>query len=123
MENKAAHKAISACWVLEPKSTMLLMVDATELLIWVMMNTPKKLKTALSKIAVRAPKQRVVMQVAMALGASVQPLTKITPSVKITVISNTGLDDISCRKCEKETSIKRPTFFVGRSKKRTGLPG
>ena len=60
---------------------------------------------------------------AMALGASVQPLTKITPSVKITVISNTGLDDISCRKCEKETSIKRPTFFVGRSKKRTGLPG
>ncbi len=81
MENNAAHKAISASCVLPPKSTMLLMVEATEAFSWVMMNTPRKLKTAAMMTAERTRMQRVVTQVAMALGASVQPLTKMTPSV------------------------------------------
>ena len=51
MENRAAQRAISAFWVLPPKSTILLMVEATELLIWVMMNTPRKLKKALMMMA------------------------------------------------------------------------
>ena len=87
-----------ASWVLLPKSTMLLMVEATALLMWVMISTPRKLKTALSRMACLAPRQRVVMQVAMALGASVQPLTKITPRVSRTVISRTGLSAIPWRK-------------------------
>ena len=46
MENRAAHRAIRASWVSPPKSTILLMVEATELLMWVMMSTPRKLNTA-----------------------------------------------------------------------------
>ena len=98
MENRAAHRAICASWVLLPKSTMLLMVEATALLMWVMMSTPRKLKTALVIMAFRAPRQRVVMQVAMALGASVQPLTKMTPRVRRTVTSMTGFVEIACKK-------------------------
>ena len=48
---------------------------------------------------------RVVIQVAMALGASVQPLTKITPIVSSTEISSTGLEDIALTKYENDTSI------------------
>ena len=106
MENSAAHRAMRASCVFSPKSTMLLMVEATALLIWVMISTPKKLKTALRIMACRAPMHLVVMQVAMALGASVQPLTKITPRVSRTVTSRTGLENIACRKYESDTSIK-----------------
>ena len=63
MENSAAQSAISAWWVFPPKSTILLMVVATELLICVMINTPKKLKAALMRIAERTPMQRVVTPV------------------------------------------------------------
>ena len=98
MEMRAAHRATRASWVLLPKSTMLLMVDATELLIWVMTNTPRKLKAALIMIAVRAGRHLVVTQVAMALGASVHPLTKITPSVRSSVMTRTGLPDMASRK-------------------------
>ena len=98
IENSAAHSATSASCVFPPKSTMLLMVDATELLIFVITNTPRKLNTALMIMAARTFMQRVVTQVAMALGASVQPLTKITPSVSATVMRRTGLPAISLRK-------------------------
>ncbi len=54
---------------------------------FVMNNTPKKLKTAAMSTALRADIDRVETQVAIALGASVQPLTRITPIVKITVMS------------------------------------
>ena len=92
--------------MLPPKSTILLIVDATELLICVMMNTPRKLKRALIQMALRIRIQWVVTQVAMALGASVQPLTKMTPRVSSTVISSTGLDVIPSTKDAKENSIK-----------------
>ena len=105
MENNAAHKAMSAWWVFPPKSTILLMVEATELLIWVMINTPKKLKSALIHMALRTPIQRVVTQVAMALGASVQPFTNMTPSVSKTEMSMTGVEVMSCKKVENEVSI------------------
>ena len=105
MENSAAHKAMRASRVFVPKSTMLLMVEATELLIWVMTNTPRKLKMALIQMALRTPMQRVVMQVAIALGASVQPLTKMTPRVRATVIIKTGLDRISWINAVNDTSI------------------
>ena len=59
---------------------------------WVMMNTPRKLNTALVRMAARTDRHRVAMQVAMALGASVQPLTKMTPRVSTTVTARTGLE-------------------------------
>ena len=70
------------------------MVKATELLMCVIISTPRKLKTALSIMADLAFMQRVPMQVAIAFGASVHPLTKITPSVSSTVINKTGLENI-----------------------------
>src|SRR5699024_1144779 len=49
---------------------------------------------------------RVVTQVAMALGASVQPLTKMTPRVRRVVTSRAGLVVIPCKKVANEISIK-----------------
>ena len=92
MEKSAAHSAMSAMSVFAPKSTMLEMVDATLALMCVMMNTPRKLKMALMMMAVLGGRQRVVTQVAMALGASVQPFTKMTPSVSRTVMASIGLE-------------------------------
>ena len=82
------------------------MVEATEELMWVMTSTPRKLKAALIRMAGRTRMQRVLMQVAMALGASVQPLTKMTPSVNSTVISRTGFAVICCKKWASDTSMR-----------------
>ena len=102
---------MSASCVLPPKSTMLEMVEATEELMWVMTSTPRKLNPALSRMAGRTRMQRVLMQVAMALGASVQPLTKMTPSVSTTVMSSTGLAAICPRKCDNDTSMGRSPYI------------
>ena len=102
MEKSAAHSAISAMVVSPPKSTILLMVEATLALIWVMIRTPKKLQMALMIMADRTRMHRVVTQVAMALGASVQPLTKMTPSVRATVIAKTGFEVTCWRKDARE---------------------
>ena len=91
---------------------MLLMVEATEAFSWVMMNTPRKLKTAAMMTAERTRMQRVVTQVAMALGASVHPLTKITPSVSNVVTSNAGLVSICWMKVMNETSNGLATFLL-----------
>jgi hypothetical protein len=69
------------------------MVWATVALTKVIRNTPKKLKTAAIKIAARGPIERVETQVAMAFGASVHPLTKITPKVNIVIMTSAGFDD------------------------------
>src|SRR5699024_9610215 len=100
-----------ALCVSTPKSTILLIVDATELLICVIINTPKKLNTALIIIAFRGLKHRVVTQVAIAFGASVQPFTKITPNVNNTVISNIWFSKIPPQKFKNDTSIKAPFVF------------
>ena len=80
---------------------MLEMVEATDALMCVMMSTPKKLKTAAITRADRTRMHRVVTQVAMALGASVQPFTKITPNVRSTVIARMGVRDHLLRKISK----------------------
>ena len=115
MDSRDAHRAMRALDVSAPKSTMLLMVEATELLIWVMTKTPRKLNTALIQMAWRTSRQRVVTQVAMALGASVQPLTKMTPRVKTTVMIRMGLP-ASCPQNEvNDRSIKLQQTPFGRS--------
>jgi hypothetical protein len=70
---------------------MLLIVIATLLLIIVITKTPRKLNKAAMSMACLGLIARVEMQVAIALGASVQPLTKMTPMVRITVTNKAGL--------------------------------
>ena len=53
-------------------------------------------------MALRTRIHRVVMHVAIALGASVQPLTKITPNVNSTVMHKIGLDETPARNALKE---------------------
>ena len=78
------------------------MVIATAGAIIVMTSTPRKLNTAAIKMAARGPMARVETQVAMALGASVQPLTKITPRVKMTVTARTGLENSPDKNCSRD---------------------
>ena len=67
------------------------MVMATLELMSVITSTPRKLNTAAIMMALGARMERVDTQVAMALGASVQPFTMITPSVSATVTASMGL--------------------------------
>ena len=57
----------------------------------VIISTPKKLKIAAVIIAALGVNERVDTQVAIAFGASVQPLTRITLNVRIDVIKSEGL--------------------------------
>jgi len=67
------------------------MVSATLELMVVITKTPRKLKIAAMMIALFGFIERVEIQVAMAFGASVHPLTVIVPRVSITVITRGGL--------------------------------
>jgi hypothetical protein len=55
----------------------------------------------------------------MALGASVQPLTRITPMVSVTAMNNRGLAVICCQNCKIESisylsfSLSSLVFVVG----------
>src|SRR5690606_22277701 len=81
------------------------MVCATVALIMVITKTPKKLKTAAMMIAGRGPIARVEIQVAIAFGASVQPLTRITPKVNTDVTKSAGADTSCSRNSSSETVI------------------
>jgi len=69
------------------------------------MKTPKKLKTAAIKIADFTDIERVETHVAIAFGASVQPLTKITPIINKVVTNKIGLEIICAKKSEKDIII------------------
>ena len=66
-----------------------------------MTSTPKKFSTAAIRMAARGPMLRVDMQVAMALGASVQPLTRTTPSVSTQVTARRELPESRERKPDR----------------------
>jgi len=59
---------------------------------------PGKLNTVAIRIAARGGIERVDTQVAMALGASVQPLTRITPMVNKDTMASGGLPVRDCIK-------------------------
>ncbi|WP_241222884.1 hypothetical protein [Bifidobacterium samirii] len=59
----------------------------------------------------RTRMHRVVTQVAIALGASVHPLTKMTPSVSNVVTVNAGFESTCWMKWEKDTSKGVGSFF------------
>jgi hypothetical protein len=70
---------------------MLYIVCATVALTKVITKTPRKLQTAAMMIALRGEIDLVEIQVAIALGASVHPLTIITAKTKTTTINSNGL--------------------------------
>jgi hypothetical protein len=70
-----------------------------------MTNTPKKLNTADIIIASCGCRALVDTHVAIALGASVHPFTKITPKVNITVIVRVGFIISWCKKSLNSTVI------------------
>ena len=77
----------------------------------VITRTPRKLKTAAIKMALRALIARVETQVAMALGASVQPFTSTTPSVSATVTARTGFAASCARNSLREIVKQSPRFL------------
>lgn len=90
---RAAHKATKPS-LLFPKLTILEMVSATDLLIIVITNTPRKFINAAIAIARFGSIDLVDITVAIAFGASVHPFTRMTPRVRRTVINNAGLPGI-----------------------------
>ena len=68
------------------KSTMPYIVDATRVFISAITMLPTKLHTAARASAPFGVIERVDMQLEIALGASVQPLTRITDSIRIVKI-------------------------------------
>ena len=88
------------------------MVMATRELIMVITSTPRKLKMAAMMMASCARIQRVDTQVAIALGASVQPFTKITPNVNTTVMASIGLESICAIKSENDMVIWPPLGHI-----------
>ena len=92
IENKAAANAICETRKLPPESkvTMLLMVSATCALKYVITSTPKKFMTTAMPMAIFGRKTLVETAVAIAFGASVQPLTKITPNDN-TIVRNKAI--------------------------------
>ena len=90
MATMAAASATSAAWLLPPKSTILKMVAATADETAVMATKPTKLHTAAMAMAGVGLMAFVPTTVAMALGASVAPLTTVAPNVSKTMIARTG---------------------------------
>ena len=79
MATMAAASATSAAWLSPPKSTMPKIVLATAVLTAVISTRPMKLHTAAMTMAAVGLMARVPTTVAMALGASVAPLTMVAP--------------------------------------------
>ena len=71
----------------------------------VITSTPRKLNMAAMMMALGARMERVETQVAIAFGASVQPLTRMTPSVSTTVMASIGLLNTWERKSVREIVI------------------
>lgn len=86
----AAIRAISAWCVLPEKLTMLNMVWATAVEIYVMPTRPTKLKMAARIRAVPGLRQRVETAEAMALGASVAPEITVTPITRTRMTISAG---------------------------------
>ena len=82
-------------------STMPLMVSATAVETAVMATRPTKLQTTLMRMAVLTLMERVPTASAMALAASVAPLTKMVPRTSAMVTARNGFCASMPRKVEK----------------------
>ncbi len=90
MATMAAMSAMSAARLSPPKSTIEKMVAATAVDTSDTSKSPRKLQTAAMMMAWRGFMARVDTAVAMALGASVAPLTTMTPMLSTTTTTRTG---------------------------------
>ena len=84
------------------------MVSATEAFTEVTHSTPRKLHTAARATARRKGRAPVTTAPAMALGASVQPLTTSTARVSRAVISRAGSRPAWARKSKKDRGTVSP---------------
>ena len=94
-----AHRAFKAKPYWEPKSTMLEMVSAVSLEMKNIERTPRKLKMADMTMAGWGLMHLVDTQVAMALGASVQPLMNTTPMTKTIATPSIGTEPMISMIC------------------------
>ena len=101
MPTVAAASAMSAAWESPPKSTMPEIVSATAVEMNDMATRPTKLQTTLIKIAESTSMERVPTGSAMALAASVAPLTKMVPMTRTMTTIRKGLLDRTPRNCSK----------------------
>ena len=95
MATMAAARATRAAWLSPPKSTMPKIVPATAVEMAVMPTKPTKLQMAAIAMALPAGMARVPTTVAMALGASVAPLTMVAPTQSRMMMPSTGLATIA----------------------------
>ena len=103
-ERRAEHRA---AWPLSEfeKSAHENMLCATELFMYVIKTVPRKLHTAAKQTAFFIDSVPLQTQLVMALGASVHPFTKITPSVRSTDIISAGESMVLLKKSKKEKFI------------------
>src|SRR5699024_5774755 len=90
MAHRAAHRAGRASAGDEPKSAISYSVSATEAFTAVITRAPSRLYAAASRAARRKDRAPAPTAAAMALGASVQPLTSTTASTRAQVRDSTG---------------------------------
>ena len=105
MATIAAASATSAAWLSPPKSTMPKIVLATAVLTAVMTTKPMKLQTAAMMMAGVGRMAFVPTTVAMALGASVAPLTIVAPRQSSKMSPSTGFATIAAATAASVTSI------------------
>ena len=103
MATMAAASAARAAWLSPPKSTILKMVLATALVNTDTTSRPRKLHTAAMTMAGRGFIERVDTTVAMALGASVAPLTTMTATLSKVTASIRGSLTTPIRKVPNST--------------------
>ena len=101
MPTVAAASAMSAACESPPKSTMPEIVSATAVEMNDIATRPTKLQTTLMRIAESTSMERVPTGSAMALAASVAPLTKIVPMTRTMTMIRKGLLDNTPRNCSK----------------------
>ena len=111
MPTVAAASAMRAACVSPPKSTMPEMVSAMAVEMNDMATRPTKLQMTLMKIAESTSIERVPTGSAMALAASVAPLTKMVPITRSITMTRNGLLDRTPRNCSK--LIKSSRFPLG----------
>lgn len=114
MEKSAAARAMLDFSLFSPKDTIFITVSVTAGLILLVMKTPAKLNIADRKTAGLSGRQRVVMQVATELGASVKPFTYITEKVSKSVVMLSGeSEDIKVKIKPPPENIFLKNIFLG----------
>ncbi len=115
MAAMAAHSAVRAPEVLRPKSAIVKMVSDTAPPATAAHRLPSRLQAAASQAARRKGSTPDTTAEAMALGASVQPLIRMTASSRSTVTARAGLAAVWRRKSKKDRGMDPPPGILWES--------